>query len=94
MSDRYSIDNSRIINVAQIVQAVYDPADEGIDDETGRPYKHTSKCVITLTSVHLEERGDFDGNVTGTASASDTVTLRDKWADRFWTAYQRDAYAV
>jgi len=94
MSDRYSIDNSRIINAAQIVQAVYDPADEGIDDETGRPYKHTSKCVITLTSVHIENHSTYDGDIDGTAVESDTVTLRDKWADRFWTAYQRDAYAV
>ena len=85
MSDRYSIDNSRIINAAQIVQAVYDPADEGINDETGRPYKHTSRCVITLTSISGEEHA---------SSTSDTVTLRDRLADRFWTAYQRDAYAI
>ena len=70
MSDRYSIDN-RIINAAQIVQAVYD-GDKGI-------------CTITLTSISGEEHA---------SSTSDTVTLRDKWADRFWTAYQRDAYAV
>jgi len=83
MSDRYSIDNIRIINAAQIVQAVYDPAE--IDEDSGRPYKHTSRCVITLTSISGEEHA---------SSTSDTVTLRDNWADRFWTAYQRDAYAI
>jgi hypothetical protein len=90
---KYLIGNL-VINSAQIIMAKYTPERSGTDDETGKWYSLKSKCEITLTSVYVEERCDFNGNVTGCASASDTVTLYDTDADRFWEAYSSDAYQV
>ena len=91
---KYLIDNSRVINSDHIVQAVYDPEISGVDDEDGKPFHNQSRCVITLTSVHIEAHTVYDGDTDGCASESDTITLRGKWADKFWSAYAGDSYTV
>lgn len=83
-----------VINGDHIVKVDYEPANSGIDSESGEKYTSRSSCVITLSSVSLEEDTGYEGSILGVASVSDYIKLRDTDADRFWEVYSSDAYQV
>lgn len=82
----YLMLENQMVNLAHIVRAEYNPPYAGGEElEPGEVSKpHAAQLSLTLTSLHIESDLAYDGDVEGTASASDVVLVSGKEAERAW----------
>lgn len=84
------LDNQRVVNLDQVVSAKFSPAQNGVDDESGKPYSSPCQLLLTMSSVSRETIYGFDGGFLGAVATSDYEVVKGENAYRLWDLLQKD----
>ena len=78
----------RMINLDHVVGVEYQPANSGIDEETGEAFSYVATLTITLSSVRAEGIQNLEGKMLGSASVSEKIILYNKEANAVWAFFK------